>query len=186
MVGRLLMCKLHTSEENPGARASFRHPDLLAYIKQHRRKLTMAALSIPYHYICTGRPKQPISSWGGFSGWNELVRAAIVWAGLPDCDTRTQVAQESDEETSLLRQLLENWPKGAWSVANIIKMLQTGNYSDNDPYPEFREAVAELPGADKARALGQILRDARGRVLNGKRFVRVGGKSSRKWTVETV
>ncbi|HUY88981.1 MAG TPA: bifunctional DNA primase/polymerase [Pirellulales bacterium] len=186
MVGRLLMCKLHTADENPGARSNFRHPDLLAYIKQHRRQLAMAALSIPYQYMRAGRPKQAINAWGGFDGWNDLVRASLVWAGLPDPDTRTQVAEESDEESSTLRQLIDAWPKGLWSVANIIKAIHPGNYSDSDPYPALREIIAELPGNDKARALGQILRDSRGRVLNGKRFVREGGKNGRKWAVETI
>lgn len=186
MVGRMLMCKLHTDEESPGARTNFKHPDLLNYVKQHRRELAMAALSIPFRYMQAGMPEQPINAWGGFDGWNNLVRASLVWAGLPDPDTRAQVAEESDEESSILRQLLDAWPKGAWSVANIVKALQTGNYSDNDPYPALREIVAELPGADKARALGQILRDSRGRVLNGKRFVRSGGQSCRKWAVEAI
>lgn len=186
MVGRLLMCKLHTSEENPGARTGFRHPDLLAYVKQHRRELVMAALSIPYHYMRAGRPKQAINNWGGFDEWNNLVRASLVWAGLPDPDTRAQVTEESDEESSILRQLLEAWPKGFWPVAAICKLLQTGSYSDNDPYPALREAVAELPGHDKAAALGRVLRDSRGRVLNGKRFIREGGKNGRKWAVESV
>ncbi|HUY88988.1 MAG TPA: bifunctional DNA primase/polymerase [Pirellulales bacterium] len=186
MVGRLVMCKLHTTDEQPGCRTSFKHPDLLAYVKQHRRELATAALSIPYHYIRAGKPKQAISGWGGFDEWNNLVRASIVWAGLPDPDTRAQVAEESDEESSILRQLLESWPKGAWSVANVVKTIQTGNFSDNDPYPALREVVAELPGHDKAQALGRVLRDSRGRVLNGKRFVREGGKNGRKWTVETI
>lgn len=186
MVGRLLMCKLHTSDENPGARTGFRHPDLLGYVKQHRRELAMAAISLPSAFIRAGRPKQAINSWGGFDEWNNLVRASLVWAGLPDPDTRSQVAEESDEESSILRQLLEAWPKGFWPVAAIVKMLQTGNYSDVDPYPDLREAVAELPGHDKAQALGRVLRDSRGRVLNGKRFVRIGGKNGRKWAVESV
>lgn len=56
MIGRLLMARLYSAEESPGARTGFRHPDLLAYVKQHRRELAMAALSIPYHYIRAGRP----------------------------------------------------------------------------------------------------------------------------------
>ena len=186
MVNRLVMARLYTVDENPGARADFRHSDLLAFVKQHRRELVMAAISLPLAFIRAGRPKQPICGWGGFDGWNALVRASLVYANLADCDTRAQVAEESDEESSTLRQLLEHWPKGAWSVANIVKALQTGNYSDNDPYPALREIVAELPGHDKARALGQILRDSRGRVLGGKRFVRSGGQSCRKWSVEPV
>lgn len=186
MVGRLVMCRLHTTDESPGSRTDFRHPDLLSHVKQHRRELAMAAISLPYHYMRAGMPKQPISGWGGFDGWNDLVRASLVWAGLPDPDTRIQVAEESDEESSVLRQLLEHWPKGLWSVAAAIKMTQTGNYSDSDPFPALREIIAELPGHDKAQALGRVLRDSRGRVLNGKRFVREGGKNSRKWAVEAI
>lgn len=186
MVGRLLVCKLHTMDEHPGARMNFKHADLLAYVRAHRRKLAMAAISIPFHFIRAGRPKQPINSWGGFSEWNDLVRASIVWSGLPDPDTRIQTAEESDEESSLLRQLLDAWPKGLWSVANIIKAIHPGNYSDTDPFPALREIITELPGHDKAQALGRVLRDSRGRVLNGKRFVREGGKNGRKWSVESI
>jgi putative DNA primase/helicase len=186
MVGRICMSRLYTAHESPGARTGFKHADLLGYVKQRRRELVMAALSIPAAYIRAGRPKQPINAWGGFDGWNDLVRASLSWAGLPDPDTREQVASEADDETSLLRELLEAWPEGSWKVSNLVKALWDTRHDERDPMTALREAVAELPGNDKAKTLGNVLRDSRGRVVGGKRFVRSGGKNGRKWSVESV
>jgi len=186
MVGRLLMCRLCTVNENPGARTDFKHPDLLAYLKNHRRELVAAALSVPAAFIKAGRPQQAINAWGGFDGWNDLVRASIVAAGLPDPDTRAQVAEDADDDTSLLRQLLGAWPGGDWNVTALVKILHATRFDEPDPMPDLREAVAELPGQDKSLALGRVLRDARGRVLSGKCFARSGGKNVRKWSVKSI
>lgn len=87
-----------------------------------------------------------------------------------------------------IKQLLDAWPKGFWTVKNIIKAIHASSNDDDetDRFSTLRELIAELPNDNKALALGQALRDSRGRVKNGKRFVQIGGKNGHKWAVEIV
>ena len=72
----------------PDMRSGFKYPDLLGYVRENRRRLVMAALSIPAHFL-KANPTISLSGWGGFEGWSKLVRASLVWAGLPDPDNAT-------------------------------------------------------------------------------------------------
>ena len=173
MVGRTVHCRLEVGE-HPELRTDFKHPDLYDYVLKNRRKLAMAAIAIPFHYLKSGA-KQAISGWGGFEGWNDLVRASIVWAGLADPDTRESLREQADDDTASLMQLMEAWGTQPMSVKEAIT-------SDNDKMKAF---ITDLDAKDVSKAIGLLLRDARHRVIGGKRFAKTN-KDRPKWFVETV
>ncbi len=41
-------------------------------------------LTILGAYVQAGRPSMNLRHWGSFEGWSDLVRGAVVFAGLPD------------------------------------------------------------------------------------------------------
>ncbi len=181
MIGRTCHIRLNTDCEQPALRTGFKYPDLLAHVKKHRKALAIAALSIPAGYIKAGRPDMKLPAWGGFEDWSNLVRNSLVWASLPDPgDARETLAAQADEDTSLLRQLMEGWDelKKPATVAEAIKA------TEGDSAPTLKALVADLPG-DRPRALGRLLRDYRGRVLGGRKFDRSDGKIP-KWNLASV
>src|SRR3989304_1410902 len=97
MAGRTLLCRMETDLERPELRADFKYPDLLGYVKEHRKELATAALSIPANYIKAGRPDMHLPAWGGFEQWSNLVRNSIVWAGFSDPDTREALIEDADD-----------------------------------------------------------------------------------------
>ena len=99
MVRRTLYTRLESPLEDPSQCNEFRHKPLLDYVRDNRRRLIVAALSIPAQYIKAGRPDQGLPAWGGFQEWSDLVRNALVWAGLPDPDTRSTLATQVDDDT---------------------------------------------------------------------------------------
>ena len=103
MVGRTCQVQLKTDLEQPGFRSDFKYPKLLKHIKDHRPSLVMAALSIPAAYMAAGSKDQKLSAFGGFEPWSDLVRGSLVWAGLPDPDTRENLAEQADDERDELR-----------------------------------------------------------------------------------
>jgi len=181
MIGRTLHIRLETDHENPAVRTDFKYEDLLGHIKHHRLALAMAALSLPAGYIKAGRPDMKLSGWGGFDDWSKLVRNSLVWAGLADPgETRQGLAAEADEETLQLRQLMDAWEE--------LGRPATVNDAANDAYegraPLLKAFLDGLP-ADKhgkKTALGNLLRDYRGRVLDGRRLERTDKKRP-KWRV---
>ena len=163
MIGRTCHCRLETMMERPGERTGFRHDDVLEYVRKNRHKLAIAALSIPAAYIEAGRPDKNLSGWGGFEPWSDLVRSSIVWAGEPDCDTRLKLAQQSDDETGLLSQVMDGWAElgKPMSVADAITAARSGHA------PSLHVAMDEI---HDARALGNLLKQYRRRVVDGRYF----------------
>lgn len=179
MVGRTVHIKLETDLEQPGQRSDFKIPDLIGYVREHRHELAMAALSIPSSYIRAGRPKQRISGWGAFEGWNNLVRASLVWAGLADPDTRTALTEDVDEETQFLRSLIDAWEEvGEASVGHAFDKAHRGEA------PKLKEMIDSLSGNAK-NAIGQYLKRFRGRVVGGRRIAKTA-HAHPKWFVENV
>jgi hypothetical protein len=181
MIGRTCHIRLETDYERPDLRTGFTHADLITYVKEHRRELAIAALSIPAGFIAAGKPDQGLSTWGGFEGWSNLVRNSLVWAGLPDPDTRETLAEQADDDTVQLRQLMDGWTElgGISTVGEAMKKV------DSDEAPTLKTLIAELPKGDRHRALGCLLRDYRGWVLDGRKFDHTDHKIP-KWQLVTL
>ena len=175
MVGRTVHCRLEVGE-HPELRTDFKHPDLFGHVVANRHKLAMAAIAIPYHFL-QSHDKPNISGWGGFEGWNNLIRASIVWAGLPDPDTRESLREQADDDTASLTRLMDVWaefPK-PMSVKEAIA-------SDNE---KMKAYIADLDTKDVSHTIGNLLRDARQRVIGGRRFAKTSPNRA-KWFVEKV
>jgi len=171
---RIVPIRLESREENPEERAGFLHSNLLAWVRQERPRLTVAALTILSAYCAAGRPHMNLTPWGSFEAWSDLIRNAIVWAGLPDPgSTRIALTSQSDHEAAALRQLLAGWeeidPSGSgMTTVEIIRTL-VGNPSD---YDAIRGALWELcpprNGKDfTPRSLGMKLSHLRRRFVGG-------------------
>jgi len=178
MVGRCVHIRFETDCERPDTRTGFKYPDLLGYVMENRRRLVMAAVSIPAHFL-KANPTVSLSGWGGFEGWSKLVRASLVWSGLPDPDTRETLAQAEDD-TALLRQLMDAWEElgGPATVAEAIKAV------DADKAPKLKAVLAGL-SYNRNEELGKVLRDYRGWVVGGRKFDRTNA-SVPKWLLLTV
>ena len=97
MQRRVLHVRLESPEANPrtasgsGTRTSRRTPGS-----------TGASWSPPPSpscapYVLAGRPRHGLAPWGSFSGWSDLIRGAIVWAGHADpAETRQELRAEAD------------------------------------------------------------------------------------------
>ena len=201
---RTVHIRLESREENPEERSDFLHANLLAWVRQERPRLTAAALTILSGYCAAGRPAMNLTPWGSFEAWSELVRNALVWAGMPDPgSTRTALTSQSDREAAALRQLLAGWeeldPSGAGMT--VVEMVRT--LTDNPgSFDTVRGALWELsPPKDgkslNPRSVGMKLHHLRQRVMGGKyldRRDRSGGKAvwmvksaddTESWTIGT-
>ena len=147
MVRRTCAIDLLTNLERPDLRDTFTHPNLLNWIKDNRRELVMAALSIPAAYIMADKPTVKMKPWAKCEGWDSLVRASLIWAGLPDPDTRETLAAQADDDTALLRQLMAGWDEldGAATVGEAVRQAGLGGC------PTLLAVLSELPGNDHNR-----------------------------------
>jgi hypothetical protein len=83
-VRRVLVCRIEVDDERPQERSGFRYDPIEDYVLDHRAELLSAALTILRAYHVAKRPPQPLPTWGSFTAWSEIVRAALVWTGEAD------------------------------------------------------------------------------------------------------
>ena len=192
MSRRVAHIRLDSRLENPEQREGFRHPNLKAFVRQHRHQLLADALTILAAFCHARRPQQRLSTWGSFEGWSDLIRQAVVWCGQADPGaTRTELVEQSDREAIALRELLGGWDEldpdcFGLTTAEILDRIN----KHHDRYERVRNAVLELcpPQAGHSlpspASLGKKLGHLRGRVVSG-RFIdrRTNRKKTSAWFV---
>jgi hypothetical protein len=187
---RVVHIRLESPEENPEERADFHHPDLLAWVRQERPRLTAAAVTILAAYCAAGRPDMQLMPWGSFEDWSALVRQVLVWVGLPDPgSTRTELVGQSDREAVALRQLIAGWEEMdaagvGMTVAAVVREL--GEHPTR--YDALRSALYELaPPRDgktlNPRSVGMKLHHLLHRVVGGKFLDRREARQGAIWVV---
>jgi hypothetical protein len=128
-------------------------------------------------YFKAGRPSQDLPPWGSFEEWSDLIRGAVVWAGLPDpAGTRRSFAERADTDAAALRALIDNWseidPNGSGLTVNdLLSKLEDREL--RTAFPNFRSALAEFCPAKfgelpTRRALGYRLRQYAKRNIGGR------------------
>ena len=183
---RALLCSIDPGVESPEAR-SFKIPELGNHIKNHRKDLVVAALTILRAYHVAGRPRQQVAAWGGFDDWSASIREPLVWLGLADpCKTRTTVLAddpEREESRATVRALYDVFGDHEFTVKRIIRRCSQKS--------ALRMAMpTSVVGHQKeidSRSLAWCLKRIKGRVLGGLRL-ELSRKSSgvARWRVVRV
>jgi hypothetical protein len=187
---RVVHIRLESAEENPEQRSGFHHPDLLAWVRDERPRLTAAAITILAAYCAAGRPDMRLTPWGSFEAWSALVRQVVVWIDLPDPGTtRTELTSQSDREAVALRQLFAGWEEMdsadvGMTVAAVLRELT----EHPTEYDALRDALHELaPPKDgkslNPRSVGAKMHHLRRRVIGGKYFDRRDTNRGAVWKV---
>ena len=104
------------------------------------------------------------------------MRGSIVWAGLPDPgNTRAGLAEQTDDETGLLKALVHAWPSTPISIAKAMELATEPSHR------VLAEVLAELPDRQPEKQLAYLLRGARGRNFGWRRFDRVENTRPTQW-----
>jgi hypothetical protein len=182
---RVIHSRLNSTLERPEERTGFKHPDVREYVRNNRPALLAAALTILRAWFVAGKPRAGISNWGSYEGYSGVVREAIVWCGQPDpADTRQELVEHSDRETSALRELIAGFDEldpdcAGIQAADICRKIE----DEPHRYSLARNALSELVQKVTPRSVGNRLRHLRGRVVGGRtldeRMTRRGVKAWR-------
>jgi hypothetical protein len=190
---RVCYVRLRSTMEHPETRGGFRHPDLLAHVKENRRLYLSAALTILRAFHLAGRPADGLPpAFGSFEGWSALVRAAVVWCGLPDpWKTNLQLQEEADVGARAMAALLVYWqkmdPQGeGLTTSEVIDKLYDSVPWHPSYHQDMRAVIEDLGCRKNARRLGYVLRAYRGRFLDGRCIEHAGVEhNSTRWVVKT-
>ncbi len=184
---RIALCDMFTEMEHPEDRDDFKHSDLLAYVAEQRSRLVTAALTLLRGYCVAHRPAHGQPRKGGFVGWDDLIRGALVWAKADDpLQTTKRVRAEADTDLEAIRIALGIWKRVFEGPVTAAAVVQRAKEHD----PELLAALAELCDCPTekldSRRLGYALRKYRDRVVDGSRFTKPECDDDKVglWTVE--
>jgi hypothetical protein len=190
---RALQVLLRSEEENPETRQKFKYANILEYVRENRPRLVAQVLTILRAYVVAGKPKQKMRAMD-FQEWSDMVRGALIWAGLPDPGLTQEGLSAGDTDKNGLAMLLEVLVaqgavrKEGVSVSSLINTVA----SHSKESQALAEALGELCPTRDGRppsplSVGKRFGALRGRVVGGKYLDRVG--ESRKgifWAVQYV
>jgi hypothetical protein len=172
MLRRGLICRLDAGEERPELR-TFEQEDPEHVLKRERGRYAVAALTVLRAYLVVGKPvrRQPL---GGFEGWSDLVRNALLWLGEEDPVETIETARAEDPERQHLEAVVTQWhavlsdrsvtARTVIEEACGFRLDPTATNPNHITYyhPEFRNALLDVAGE-------------RGRVSPGRLGTWLGG-----------
>ncbi|KYG10916.1 hypothetical protein BE21_09505 [Sorangium cellulosum] len=197
---RVCSIRILTNMERPEERTGFKYENLEQHIEEHRGELLAAAFTLLRAWIRTGKKASELPGWGGpwgsFDGWDQVVRGAIVYAGLEDPIAAKATKESQGTEESGLKDLTLGLEEavaqlgrnGAVSSSQIIDAMTENDelrrlYKDTPVrFRKLRDAFSKLlPKIPQGRlpSQGQL-----GSLFGRHRHVPVVGKRITSRTVE--
>lgn len=125
---RSLVSRLESPREDPRSRpsATFRHSDLLGWIKEHRPRLVRAALVILRSFLAArsaGLEVPDPGTRGSFEAWARIVPGALMWAGGPNILRAFPEAGRGGDEEGEAHATLMRWWQPAWQSQRASVIL---------------------------------------------------------------
>lgn len=152
--------------ELPEERA-FSIPDLLGHLREHRRDLLVAALTVLRgHAVASERVTLP--PLGSFEEWSGRVREAVVGLGMEDPVSTQKRMHAEDEDRDELNELLERLvqiaPDGGWFRAAAVMARSEQDLA-------LRHIVDEWGAAPSAKSIGRRLRSFVNQISAGRQLL---------------
>jgi len=123
ITGRSVLVRLDPKLEDPSTRTGFRHPDLEAWVAEHRGRLLAAVLTLGQAWIAAGRPMGDVA-FGGFQEWAAVLGGALKVAGVEGfLGNRQQLFDQADEESAHIRAFLSDWWQAHGDSPVLVKAL---------------------------------------------------------------
>jgi hypothetical protein len=167
-------CRLESALERPELRADVRHRNLRRHVLDHRGELLSAALTLLRGWYAADRPRAGLPAWGSYEGWSDVVREAVVFAGLPDPgETRVELQTAADRDAQAVSALLDALARAdpgrqGLTTAGMVEAVRKPADPAPDWVAEMRGAIEELCGRLDGRALGYRLKHFKRRNFGGR------------------
>ena len=174
--------------EAPEDRTTFRYPDLLQHVRAHRADYVVAGLTVLRAFHVAGRPAHGEPRMGSFEAWDDLIRGAVIWAGLDDPASldaakgrgrlRTQVEDDMIEVGDLVQKLYAHYGDGTWWHAREALAVW-------ELEAAFNSAAPHRGGEATPHSVGVLLRRIVNRPIGGLQVESMSGGAGKsvRWCV---
>lgn len=201
-IRRCYLIRLDAKVRKPWERNGFRHPNLEAWITEHRGALVHALLVLARAWYSSGCPTAPgLPHFGSFEQWARIVGGILHTAGIRGFLTNQDtLVEQSDDEgaewAALLEQLHAYTDGGSFLAGDIARDLKAEQGRDNGlSNPSAAALLEAMPdhvtdrlhrGRSVARTLGSTFANRRDRRYAGGWYiteVEQDRSGSKRWIV---
>ena len=177
---RMIRCRLDAGVDRPQERGDWRHPNLLAWVRNQRAEIVAAVLTLARAWHLARRPYNG-PTLGRYEQWAHVVGGILEVAEIDGfLANQHDFYERADRQSTLWREFVEAWWERHGREPDEVRVLF-----------EVADGLLDLgtPGdPDKRRAkLGYLLRARRDRVVGRLRVEQAtmsGGH--RRWTLREV
>ena len=109
---RSIRCRLDSKTDRPFQRdpATFRHPSLREWAREHRAALIGAALTLVQAWLAAGRPSPAVRPLGSYESWTRVIGGILHRAGIEQfLDNLDDLYERADSEGTVWRRFVEAW-----------------------------------------------------------------------------
>jgi hypothetical protein len=95
--------------EQPWQRSSFRHPDLMVWIRANRGRIVAACLTLCQAWIAAGKPRGT-KTIGSYENWAQVLGGVLATAGIPGfLGNLEEMMAASDNEGAAWNGFIASW-----------------------------------------------------------------------------
>lgn len=190
--------RLDAGMARPWERTGFRHPDLIAYVREHRCEILAALLVLARWWFARGKPPSTQTTLGGFMPWATIVGGVLAAAGVGGfLDNQQELYDQVDDDEPAWETFLQAWharfSDRPVPVASVVRAIHESNSSLATALPQD---LADALTAEKAgkgsfsKRLGHTLRRNNGTMFGVLRLDRLRDKdpatNTAQWRVRPV
>jgi hypothetical protein len=190
---RTCLVRLVTREDRPEQRTGFKIANMDSFVAEHRPTLFRSALLVLRAWLCSGLKAAELDGWGGTWGlagtWDQVVRGAIVFAGLPDPIATKATSVEPVARDGMLElivglsEAVAEIGTGGEITTAILHNALTDNDDDRKMPRAIGEQVVQVRFATLRKGLHSLLPQLRGATPSGEQFGKLLGKCKQQGVV---
>jgi len=152
---RCYRVRLDAKVSRPWKRTGFKHPDLLAWVAEHRGELLVALLTLASAWYAADEPRAPVPVIGSFDEWARTVGGTLHYAGVTGFLGNLEEMYESADESTLqwevfLQALVTVFDEGFFTVKQVAEHIAGGG-ALADTLPQEMVDEVEKPGSFRRR-----------------------------------
>lgn len=189
MTRRCVTINLDPGCEVPAAR-TFKRPDLLRDVYANRGRYVSAALTIIRAWVESGQPKSACKPLATYTGWGDWCRQPLLWLDLADpaCSVFAGMADDPDREVlaRFIAAIHAQFGNHPVMVRDIVRRAEAMGMISEELRDVVMDIASERDGINRRR-LGRWLKRQMGRIVDGKKLVKVAqNRNAECWRIESV
>ena len=185
---RIIPSHMEPDCEHPENRTGFKHEDIHAHVLTSRGALLSDVYTILRGWQQAGRPRAKLPVMGAYTAWSDVVRQAMVWAGLTDPYAGIgHFAEGHDDKRGIAVALLSAWFARYGPMEMTLGTI--GKNVTAEKEPEMWEACQPWgkDGKVDINRLGAYLGKHKGGIYGGFKVASAPNRSKvQVWTVSRV